>query len=60
MKAKDSKVDYAPHYLELKNGLKTVYELLNKGEYLSAATLVDKMTVECRLLRTAIKSHVKH
>ena len=60
MKVEDPKVDYAPHYLQIQTHLHTVYDLLKNHNYIDAATFVDQMTVECRLLRTAIKSHVKN
>lgn len=59
MKIEDAKVDFAPHYLLVEAHLKTVHDLLKRGNYVDAATFVDQMVVECRLLRTAIKSHVK-
>ena len=60
MKIEDAKVDFAPHYLMIENHLKEVHDLLKRGNYVNAATIVDQMIVECRLLRTAIKSHVPH
>ena len=60
MEINDAKVDYAPHYLHLEANLKSVHDLLKRGNYVDAATIVDQMVVECRLLRTAIKSHVKN
>lgn len=60
MKVEDIKVDYAPHYLEIESNLKIVHEMLKRGNYVEALSVVDEITVECRLLRTAIKSHVNN
>jgi hypothetical protein len=57
---KDSKVDYAPHYLQIENNLKKVHDLLKCGNYVDAITFVEQITVESRLLRATIKSHVKN
>ena len=51
---------YAPHYLQIDSHLKLVHDLLKCGNYENAATLVEQITVESRLLRAAIKSHVKN
>jgi hypothetical protein len=60
MSVENPKVDYTPNYLNLKVQLRKVYELMNNREYSAAAALADHMAAECRLLRTAIKSHVQH
>jgi hypothetical protein len=57
---KEVKVDYAPHYLHIDSNLKKVHDLLKCGNYVDAITLVEQITVESRLLRAAIKSHVKN
>jgi len=57
---KEVKVDYAPHYLQIDSHLKLVHDLLKCGNYENAATLVEQITVESRLLRATIKSHVKN
>jgi|LakMenE01Jun11ns_1017448.scaffolds.fasta_scaffold9641425_2 hypothetical protein len=57
---KEVKVDYAPHYLQIDSHLKLVHDLLKCGNYVDAITLVEQITVESRLLRAAIKSHVKN
>ena len=56
----DAKVDYAPHYLQINSHLKLVHDLLKCGNYENAANFVEQITVESRLLRAAIKSHVKN
>jgi len=56
----DVKVDYAPHYLKIDSSLKLVHDLLKCGNYENALTIVEQITVESRLLRAAIKSHVKN
>jgi hypothetical protein len=53
------KVDYAPHYLETKKKLTEVHELLLKNKFREAATTIDQIIVELRLMRTAVKSHAE-
>lgn len=60
MKIEDPAVDYAPHYLLIETHLRTVHDLLKRGNYKDAATYTEQMMVECKLLKNAIKSHVKH
>lgn len=52
-------VDYAPHYLETKKKLQEAHELLIKNKFKEAATIIDQIIVEMRLMRTAVKSHVE-
>ena len=53
------KVDYAPHYLETKKKLQEAHELLLKNKFKEAATTIDQIIVELRLMRTAVKSHAE-
>lgn len=53
------KVDYAPHYLESKKKLQEAHELLLKNKFKEAATTIDQIIVELRLMRTAVKSHAE-
>lgn len=55
----DEKLDYSPHYLSLEGHLRTVYNLLKENKFRDAATYAELMAVESRLLRNAIKTHVK-
>lgn len=57
MKIEDPAVDYAPHYLLIEQQLRSVHDLLKRGNYRDAATVTEKMMVECKLLRNAIKTH---
>jgi hypothetical protein len=59
MNIEDAKLDFAPHYLQVEAHLKTVHDLVKQHKYLDAATFVDQIIVESRLLRNAIKTHVK-
>jgi hypothetical protein len=54
-----NKVDYAPHYLEAKKKLTEAHELLLKNKFKEAASLIDEIVVELRLMRTAVKSHAE-
>lgn len=54
-----NRVDYAPHYLETKKKLTEVHELLLKNKFREAATTIDQIIVELRLMRTAVKSHAE-
>lgn len=53
------KLDFAGHHIEAKKKLSEAYNLLNKREFVQAATLVDEAIVELRLMRTAIRTHIK-
>ena len=59
MKIEDAKVDYAPHYLLIETHLKAVHDLLKRGNYKDAAAFTEQMMVECKLLKNAIRTHVK-
>jgi hypothetical protein len=53
------KLDFAPHFLEARKKINDAYILLNEKDYIPAATLVDEAIVELRLMRNAIKTHIK-
>lgn len=53
------RLDFSPHYLAAKKNLQDLYKQLNNGEYINAASLIDETIVELRLMRTAVKTHVK-
>lgn len=55
----DKAVDYAAHELQAKHLLKQAHDLLLKGEWEAAASTIDVTIVELRLMRTAVKSHIK-
>ena len=52
-------LDYSPHYLQAKQNLTKIYELLNKRDIIPAASLIDETIVELRLMRNAVKTHVE-
>lgn len=52
-------IDYAPYYLDTKLKLKEAHELLLKSKFEEAATKVDEMIVELRMMRAAIKTHLE-
>lgn len=52
-------IDYAPYYLEAKKKLNEVHAMLNKHEYIQAATRLDEIIVELRMMRVAVKSHTE-
>lgn len=52
-------LDYAGHYLEAKKNMLETYNLLNKRQFTEAATLIDQTIVELRLMRQAVKTHIK-
>lgn len=53
------RLDYAPHFLEAKKKLLDTYNLLNRNEHSHAANVIDEIIAELRLMRTAVKTHVK-
>jgi predicted chitinase len=55
----DESLDYSAHELQAKALLKKIHELLLKKEYRAAAGLIDNTIVELRLMRVAVKSHIK-
>lgn len=55
----DSTLDYATHELKTKRLLKEVHVHLLEKEFVAAASTIDLAIVELRLMRTAVKSHVK-
>lgn len=52
-------LDYTPHYLEVKKKLTEIYVMLNNREYVPAATTIDEALVELRLMRNAVRTHIK-
>jgi hypothetical protein len=55
----EEKLDYSAHELQAKHLLKQAHALLLKGEFLLAASTIDVAIVELRLMRNAVKSHIK-
>ena len=54
-----NKLDYAPYYLEAKKKLDEAHKLLLKNQFIEAASLLDEVAVEVRMMRAAVKSHVE-
>lgn len=52
-------LDYTPHELEAKRLLKEIHQLLLLNDFVAAVDGLDRAMVELRLMRTAIKSHIK-
>lgn len=55
----DSSLDYAGHELEAKRLLKEVHLCLLQKDFVAAMDGLDRTLVELRLMRTAVKSHIK-
>jgi hypothetical protein len=53
------RLDYACHELEAKKLIKEIHDNLLRNRYLQAATLVDEVIVEMRMMKAAINSHIK-
>lgn len=54
-----AKIDYAPYYLDAKKKLQEAHDLLLKNRFVEAASLLDEVAVEVRMMRAAVKSHVE-
>lgn len=54
-----NKLDYAPYYLDAKKKLQEAHELLLKNQFVEAASKLDEVAVEVRMMRAAVKSHVE-
>ena len=52
-------LDYTPYFLATDAKLKAAYDLLKENKYLEAVQIIDEMTVDIRMMRTAVISHVK-
>ena len=52
-------LDYAPHELEARRLMKETHQLLLLNDFVAAVATLDKAMVELRLMRTAVKSHIK-
>lgn len=59
MEIVDSKVDYAPHYLEAKTKVNEAHELLKYRQYTEAMTRINEAIVALRLMRATVRSHVE-
>lgn len=55
----DQVVDYSARELQVQHLLKEVHQCLLNRDFVSAASTIDVAIVELRLMRTAVKSHIK-
>lgn len=55
----DEKLDYSAHELEAKALLKQIHEHLLGSDFVAAASTIDATIVELRLMRNAVKSHIR-
>jgi hypothetical protein len=55
----DTSLNYTAHEIKVKDLLKEIHVLLLSKDFVAAAATIDQTIVELRLMRAAIKSHVK-
>lgn len=55
----DKTIDYANHDIKVKQLLTAVYDLILERDFLKAASTIDQAIVELRLMRNAVKTHIK-
>lgn len=55
----DNTLDYATHELKAKRLLKEIHVHLLENNFVAASSTIDLAIVELRLMRTAVKSHLK-
>ena len=53
-------LDYAPYELEAKKLLRGISELLRLNKYKQAATTIDDVIVELRMMKSAVNSNIKN
>ena len=53
-------LDYAPYELEAKKLLREISELLRLNKYKQAATTIDDVVVELRMMKAAVNSNIKN
>jgi hypothetical protein len=53
-------LDYAPYELEAKKLLREISELLRLNKYKEAATTIDDVVVELRMMKAAVNSNIKN
>jgi hypothetical protein len=53
-------LDYAPYELEAKKLLREIGELLKLNKYKEAATTIDDVIVELRMMKSAVNSNIKN
>jgi hypothetical protein len=55
----DKALDYAGHEIQAKHIMNQAHDLILAGEYSKAAATIDAAIVELRLMRNAVKTHIK-
>jgi|LakMenE01Jun11ns_1017448.scaffolds.fasta_scaffold9541182_2 hypothetical protein len=55
----DTSLNYTAHELKVKELLKEVHVHLLESDYVAAASTIEQTIVELRLMRAAVKSHIK-
>jgi len=55
----DQALDYATHELKTKKLMKEIHVHLLENNFVAASSTIDLAIVELRLMRTAVKSHIK-
>jgi hypothetical protein len=53
-------LDYAPYELEAKKLLREISELLRLNKYKQAATTIDDVIIELRMMKSAVNSNIKN
>ena len=55
----DTSLNYTAHELKVKELLKEIHICLLGHDYVAAASTIEQAIVELRLMRAAVKSHIK-
>jgi len=55
----DTTLNYTTYELKVKELLKEIHEHLLRNDYVAAASTIEQAIVELRLMRAAVKSHIK-
>jgi hypothetical protein len=55
----DTSLNYTAHELKVKELLKEVHIHLLADDYVAAASTIEQTIVELRLMRAAVRSHIK-
>jgi hypothetical protein len=55
----DTSLNYTAHELKVKELLKEIHVLLLSKDFVAASSTIDQTIAELRLMRAAVKSHIK-
>jgi len=55
----DKSLNYTAHEIKVKDLLREVHVHLLQSDYVAAASTIDQTIAELRLMRAAVKSHIK-